>query len=298
MAKRLLFIVAFLCSFASIAQEVQVNAYFMQDSAKLGERVGYVLKAQYPQEKQLIFPDSTFDFTPFELLEKKTYTSYTREGITQDSVVYFVSNFELDPSSYLTLPVFELSRYDSITYFPLEAELKLKLTLDSIPEQPVFQENNVYQSIEKKWNWMLIGGIAVIVLLILGALYWMFADQIKKILTEQGIKRRWGRFQKRWAQATSELEKENSMEAADELLGLWKGYIESLTSLPVREWTSSEIGEKLGDMKIFSSLRAVEMIIYAGKKAEIKEATDYLLQVAQEKYVEKLSKNKDARATV
>ncbi|WP_268036637.1 hypothetical protein [Algoriphagus sp. PAP.12] len=298
MGKKIFFVFAFLWSLSSMAQEVQVNAYFMQDSAKLGERVGYVLKAQYPQEKQLIFPDSTFDFTPFELLEKKSFTSYTRDGVTEDSVIYFISNFELDPSSYLTLPVYELSRYDSITYFPLEAELKLKLELDSIPEQPIFQENNVYQSIEKKWNWILVGGIAVVILLILGAFYWMFADQIKKIFTEQGIKRRWGRFQKRWAQATAELEKENSMEAADELLGLWKGYIESITNLPVKEWTSSEIGEKLGDMKIFSSLRAIEMIIYAGKKSEIKEATDYLLQVAKEKYFKKLSKNKNARATV
>ena len=86
------------------------------------------------------------------------------------------------------------------------------------------------------------------------------------------------------------------MNAADELLGLWKGYMESITNLPIKEWTSSEIGEKLEDIRIFSSLRSIEMIIYAGKTLEIQEASDYLLEVAQEKFHEKLSKIKHVRA--
>lgn len=298
MAKKLLILISFLCSVTSFAQEVKVEGYFMQDSAKLGERVGYVLKADYPASKQLIFPDSTFDFGSFVLLEKKTYISHTESDITQDSVVYYLSNFELDQSSYLTLPVYELNRYDSVMHFPLEAELKLKLTLDSIPEQLVFKENNVYQSIEKKWNWMLFGAIAFVVLVVLGALYWLFADQIKKFWNERGEKRRWSKFQKQWQQASAQLEQNPTMEAADELIGLWKGYLESLTSLPIREWTSSEIGEKLGDMQVFNSLRAIEMIIYAGKKAEIQSASSHLLQVAKQKHLEKISKIKHARASV
>ncbi|HAS57259.1 MAG TPA: hypothetical protein DCS64_01930 [Algoriphagus sp.] len=297
MGKRLLFLILFLGILLQVsAQEVKVEGYFLQDSAKLGERIGYVLKASYPKEKQLIFPDSVYDFSPFVLLEKKTFISSTKESMTVDSAVYYLSNFELDPSLFLTLPVYELNRYDSVTHFPLEAELKLKLTLDSIPEQLVFQENNVYQPIEKKRNWLLFGGIALIAILGLGVFFWLFADRIKKIWNERNEKRRWKRFQKRWAAATQNLKNENSMNAADELLGLWKGYMESITNLPIKEWTSSEIGEKLEDIRIFSSLRSIEMIIYAGKTSEIQEASDYLLEVAQEKLHEKLSKIKHVRA--
>jgi hypothetical protein len=143
-------------SFTTFAQNVQVEGYFTQDSAKLGERIGFVLKARYPENTQLVFPDSTYDFSPLVLLEKKTFISSTSEGTTLDSAVYYVSNFSLEPSIYLSLPVYELSRYDSITYFSTEAELKLNLMLDSIPEQPVFQENNVYQPIERTFNWLLV----------------------------------------------------------------------------------------------------------------------------------------------
>jgi len=135
---------------------VQVKGYFTKDSAQLGERVGYVLKASYPQAAQLLFPDSTYDFSPFVFLEKKTFVSATTEGITQDSAVYFLSNFSLEPSSYLALPVFELNRYDSITHYTTDAELKLKLNLDSIPEQLQFRENNVYQTLDKPFNGMFL----------------------------------------------------------------------------------------------------------------------------------------------
>jgi hypothetical protein len=71
----------------SQAQDIEVEGYFQKDSAKLGERVGYVLKAKYKEGINLVFPDSTYDFTPFVLLEKKTYISKTIDEITLDSAL-------------------------------------------------------------------------------------------------------------------------------------------------------------------------------------------------------------------
>ena len=270
----------------------------MQDSAKLGERVGYVLKATYPQSKQLVFPDSTFDFAPLVLLEKKTFISYTQDSVTQDSTIYYLSNFSLDPSSFLTLPVYELARYDSIVHFPLEAELKLKLTLDSIPEELVFQENNIYQPLEKSLNWIIIGIILGGILLLLGTFYFLFADKIQEFWKERREKRRWLLFEKRWKTQTSLLTENPSIESADEVIGLWKGYMESITQMPVREWTSSEIGEQMENSEIFKALRAIDMIIYAGKSSKSEEATAYLLEVARSKYQEKQTKIKHERTAV
>jgi hypothetical protein len=168
-------------NFSSFAQSIQVEGYFTQDSAKLGERVGLVLKARYPESTQLIFPDSTYNFSPLVFLEKKTFISKTNEGVTLDSAIYYLSNFSLDPSVFLSLPVYELSRYDSVTYFSNEAELKLKLTLDSIPEQPVFQENNVYQPLETTFNWLLGALILAGTVILLGGITLLFAKHIKAL---------------------------------------------------------------------------------------------------------------------
>ncbi|PZX51482.1 hypothetical protein [Algoriphagus chordae] len=298
MAKALKIFLFLLIPILSNAQQIQVNGYFMQDSAKLGERVGYVLKASYPESKQIIFPDSTYDFSPLVLLEKQTFISHTLDSVTQDSTIYYLSNFSLDPSTFLTLPVYELARYDSVVHYPLEAELKLKLTLDSIPEELVFQENNIYQPLEKSFNWIIIGIVLGAIVLLLGVFYFLFADKIKEYWKERREKRRWAQFEKRWKTQTALLTENPSIESADEVIGLWKGYMESLTNLPVKEWTSSEIGERMDKIEIFQALRAIDLIIYAGASSKTEEATTYLLEVAREKYQEKQTKITHERAAV
>lgn len=290
-------ILLFFLPILSWAQEVKIDGYFLQDSAKLGERVGYVLKATYPEQKQLIFPDSLYDYSPLVLLEKKTFISSTTEGVTSDSTIYYVSNFSLEPSVFMTLPVYEVARYDSITHFPLEAELKLKLTLDSIPEQPVFQENNVYQPLEKEFNWIVIGVLLGGIVLVILVFYLLFAERIKRLLKDRSQKRRWRQFEKEWIKQTTRLTQNPSLDLADEVQGLWKSFMEKLTHQPFQEWTSSEIGEKLDDPEVFKALRAIDLIIYAGVSEKSEEATDYLLQVAKEKHLEKLNEMKHARAT-
>jgi hypothetical protein len=284
-------------SFSSLAQSVQVEGYFTQDSARLGERVGFVLKAQYPETTQVIFPDSTFDFSPLTLLEKKTFISHTQGGTTLDSAIYYVSNFSLEPSVYLSLPVYELNRYDSATYFSNEAELKVKFTLDSIPEQPVFQDNNVYQPLEKNFNWLLAALITGAVLVLLGGMALLFTNKIKSIFKRNREKLRWIQFERKFKKLSAQLAQNPALDLADEVVGLWKGYLESITDLPFQEWTSSEISEALDDQETFKALRKIDMIIYAGKEASTEDTTNYLLEVARGKYQEKLTQIRDERPT-
>ncbi|MBC6368966.1 hypothetical protein [Algoriphagus sp. AK58] len=290
MGKIGIFIALLFISLHTSAQQVEVQGYFTQDSARLGERVGFVLKAKYPESTQLIFPDSTYDFSPLVFLEKKTFISNTQDGTTLDSAVYYLSNFSLDPSVYLALPVYELSRYDSITYFTNEAELKLKLMLDSIPEQLLFQENNVYQPLERSFNWLLFGLIAGALVIILGVFLILFKDRIKAIFRKNREKIRWIQFERKWKKLSGLLAQNPNQELADEVIGLWKGYLESITRQPYQEWTSSEIAEALEDTEVFKALRTIDMIIYAGKEGKTEDATAYLFEVAKSAYQEKLTR--------
>jgi hypothetical protein len=292
-----LFILFLVASIQVSAQKVQVSGYFTKDSARLGERVGYVLKASYPQSAQLIFPDSTYDFSPFVFLEKKTFVSATKEGITQDSSVYFLSNFSLEPSSYLALPVFELNRYDSITHYTTDAELKLKLNLDSIPEQLQFKENNVYQPLDKPFNWFVFSAIIGGILLVVGILFFVFAERIKRLFRKNRERLRWIQFERKWKKLSDLLQQQPNQSTADEAVGLWKGYLEHLRSQPIQEWTSSEIAAALDDKEVFKALRTIDMIIYAGVEGDTSTATSYLLEVAKTNYRTTLNQITHERGT-
>ena len=297
MGRFFLFILFLIASIQVPAQKVQVSGYFTKDSARLGERVGYVLKASYPQSAQLIFPDSTFDFSPFVFLEKKTFVSATTEGITQDSSVYFLSNFSLEPSSYLALPVFELNRYDSITHYTTDAELKLKLNLDSIPEQLQFKENNVYQPLDKPFNWFVFSAIIGGILLVVGILFFVFAERIKRLFRKNRERLRWIQFERKWKKLSDLLQQQPNQSTADEAVGLWKGYLEHLRSQPIQEWTSSEIAAALDDKEVFKALRTIDMIIYAGAEGDTSAATSYLLEVAKTNYRTTLNQITHERGT-
>lgn len=297
MGRLILFIFLVLTSIQVLAQQVRVSGYFTKDSAQLGERVEFVLKASYPQSAQLIFPDSTFDFSPFVFLEKKTFISVTSAGVTRDSALYFLSNFSLEPSSYLSLPVFELARYDSITYFTNEAELKLKLNLDSIPEQLQFKENNVYQPLDKPFNWFVFGSVIGGILLSLGILFFVFAERIKRLFRKGREKLRWIQFERKWKKLSNLLQQNPNQTLADEVIGLWKGYLEHLRSQPFQEWTSSEIAATLEDKEVFKALRSIDMIIYAGRDGDTLAATTYLLEVAKANYQSTLNRITHERVT-
>ena len=275
---------------ASLAQDIGVEGYFMQDSAKLGERVAYVLKAKYRPGVNVVFPDSTFNFEPFVLLEKKSYISSTRDEVTLDSAVYFVSNFSLDPIATLALPVYEVFRYDCLEHRPLEAQLALKLMIDPLPENLAFKDNNVYQPIPTAINFFVVTLILLGVLLVAGAVLLFFGKKIRRVWQVWVEKRKYKRFLARWEKAELSFASQPSMDQADELLGLWKTYMEHLNDRPFREWTTTEISLFLDNKEIIKDFRAIESIIYAGQNAgNLSENCQNLRDICSEAFQKKIT---------
>jgi hypothetical protein len=278
------------------SQDLEVEGYFMQDSAKLGERVGYVLKAKSKPGVNIVFPDSTHNFSPFVLLEKKSFISSTQEDVTIDSVVYYVSNFSLDPIATLSLPVYEVFRFDSLVHKPLEAGLALKLTIDPLPEELGFKDNNVYQPIPTEFNMfillIILGVISVLAILVLV----IFGKKIKKQWDNWREKQKYKRFVKRWNAAETAFAATPDMAQADELLGLWKTYMEHLNDRPFREWTTTEISEFLDNKEIIKDFRAIEMVIYAGKEGkDITETCNNLKDICTDSFKKKITEQDESK---
>ena len=52
------------------SQEIKINGGFIEDSLQLGSTVHYWVTAQYPMEIEVLFADSTYNFSPFEYADK------------------------------------------------------------------------------------------------------------------------------------------------------------------------------------------------------------------------------------
>ncbi|WP_234364368.1 hypothetical protein [Lunatibacter salilacus] len=274
---------------SSTAQEVSVEGYFLKDSAKLGERVGYVLKATYPPSMNILFPDSAFNFGSMDYLSKQTFTSYTKDSLTLDSAVYYLSNFSLEPVKSYRLPVFEVLRYDSISHLPLEANLQLVLTIGELPDVLTFQESNAYQKIKQGFNYpMLILVLGLITVLAIAS-YFLFGQQIRDSWFVYLEKKKRKKFLIQWQLAKQRLVQQPDLSSADELLGLWKSYMESLTGQPYREWTTTEIADHLAQPNLVKDIRDIEVIIYADRVSEnLDHACKNLTAISENSFEEKI----------
>lgn len=273
------------------AQELKVEGYFLQDSAMLGEKVGYVLKAFYPPGTNVLFPDSTYQFGSMEFLGKETFSTHTVDSTTLDSAIYYLSNFSLDPVKKYQLPVFEVLKYDSISHLPEEASLHLKLTIDTIPQVLTFKETNRYQTIPQDFNYpYLIIGLSLF-LLILITMILVFGKKVKRYWLVHKEKRRQKKFLVLWNTTKSAFIAQPSLEAADELLGLWKDRMENLTGKPFKEWTATEIAAHLEKPTLLQDFRKIELIIYANRPAgDIEESCQNLEEISTSTYHQKIKR--------
>lgn len=255
----------------------------------LGERVGYVLKATYPSQLNVLFPDSSYQYGSMEFLDKQIFTSYTQDSTTLDSAVYFLSNFSLEPVKQYRLPIFEVLRYDSISHFPEDAALHLKLTIEEMPEELEFKETNRYQPIPKDFNYpYLLMGLAALVILAV-ALFLVFGKKVSKRWRIYQEKRRQKRFIAQWNATKKAFISQPTLEHADELLGLWKARMENLTGEPFKEWTATEIAEYLEMPEVLADFRKIELIIYAARPAvDVEQACDHLEAISTSTYQQKI----------
>nr|WP_246581339.1 hypothetical protein [Echinicola shivajiensis] len=255
----------------------------------MGERVGYVLKAEYPSEMDIVFPDSTYDYQDFAFLEKQTFTSYTADSVTLDSAVYFLSNFSLDPLKSYSLPVFEILKYDSLQHSPAEDNLTLELTIKPLPEKLAFKDNDKYQAIPKEFNYpylLIFLGILVITAV---ASILLFGNKVQKQWAIRKLKKKHKKFLAKWTKAVQDLQSKPSLQVADETLWLWKDYMEELTGKPYREWTSTEIGEFMEMPELVNDFRKIEIIIYANRASEgLLVTCDKLKSVCEDMYHQKI----------
>src|SRR5687767_1484774 len=119
--RNILLFAFFVLTNVCFSQNVIVKGGFLTDSIKIGEEAAFYLSARYPSKLSVLFPDSTFAFTPFEFQKKIYFATETTDTISVDSAVYFMTTFEVDREQVLRLPVYVINPADC-TQFLSEAD--------------------------------------------------------------------------------------------------------------------------------------------------------------------------------
>ncbi|MDZ4716329.1 MAG: hypothetical protein SH819_12765 [Cytophagales bacterium] len=275
MKVRILYVVLIFAPLVSaVGQQVVVRGNFFADSISIGQVVPFSLTASYPRTDQVLFPDSTFSFAPFEISKKQFFPTRTQGDTSYDSTVYFLSTFELDSIQSLKLPVFVSQGKDCVAVYSIAADVALRFRVSALPDSVAAENLPLKTSTAyQKVKWILNYPFLVIGILILAALvgsgWLLFGKRVRKYFAIRRLHRNYEQFIARFGRSLEQLGKEFSVQRAEHALVLWKGYMEDLEAYPYTKSTSREILRRVADTNLGDALRTIDRGIYGGHQASV-----------------------------
>jgi len=246
-----------LVSVVSFAQEITPQASFQKDTIAIGETVPFSVRISYPKHLDVIFPDSLFDFFPFEL-DHKSYFLTTSDSLNSyDSVVYHLSTFEIDSIQYLQVPLFLVNEFDSTRLTTGLDSIILKHIVTEMPDSVALKVNTSYTKVPLQFNYpyLIIGLSIAFILLVVVVL--VFGKTFKRQLQLYRLRKRHKKFcnQFNFILSQSKIEPEPT-------LILWKAYLEKLLKMPYTKLTTKEIKSIISDEHLIEALMMIDKMIY------------------------------------
>ncbi|MCG8474819.1 MAG: hypothetical protein MI784_04990 [Cytophagales bacterium] len=274
-----------------LLRKIQAVAWLSKDSVELGEPVRLTLVARYPESLNMLFPDSTYNFSPFEYDSRSYSATRTDNGISTDSVVYKLSTFELQDTLRLQLPVFCLEGKDSIYFYANPVEAVLKQNIDRLPQNPQAKQDVFFLRVHRAFNtpYFLVGAGIVLVVLIVVLL--VFGKRIWRSFRIWRLRKKHGKFEERFGSFRSQFPSDSF--PAEQAVYAWKHYLEGLQGTPFTKLTSKEIGQYYRGEAIVDALKTFDRYLYGGFGEEhIPNAMEQMEDFASRCFDEKIQELK------
>lgn len=258
-----------LISFFASAQQAKVRGSFLADSVRIGEAIPYSLTAYHSKKTDVLFPDSSFSFAPFEFRSKRFFPTVTKDTISYDSVVYYLSTYEVQPVQHLSLPVFIVHPQDCTRSVAQADSMRVVQTIKALPDSISLRSlhlktNTAYQKVKWSFNYIILLIIAG-VLIIIGLVGWIvFGTEIRKHFAVRRLEKNHLAFITQFDLAVEQLKTNVSAVRTEAVLLIWKKYMEGLVERPFTKSTTKEILRYDASEQLSVALRATDRIIYGG----------------------------------
>lgn len=247
----------------ALAQRLKPTGVFLTDSVEVGKPVYFSLSVRHSPETEVFFPDSTFDFSPFEILSKRSFVSSTDKRGSLDSAVYHLISFDVSRVQRLRLPVFVFQKKDCTAVFTQpDSVFLIKSNNVDVRKKPVLAEETSLVPLSREFNFsVLIGSIALIIGIV-GSIYWVFGQDIYKQWQLLKLQRRHLEYVRSFNRLMRSAREKNNIKDAEKAIIIWKNYLERLEKKPFATYTTREIMDNMPDDELAEALKNMDSIVY------------------------------------
>lgn len=234
---------------------------FLHDTLVIGKEIKFTLSIRHNSHTPIVFPDSTYNYKPFELIGIEFLPTYTIGSVSVDSAVYSLVSFSTDSILYLSLPVTYLQSGKKV--FSDTSKTSLHSTLKSHSLKQIKPETSTgFFEVPTDFNYPKIFYFLGL-LLAISTIFWLVFGKL--ILRNYKIwlyKNKHRGFLSIFKRLSRNIESEKIV---SETLLIWKKHMAWLLQKPIESMSTKEISETIKNERLIEALKEFDLAIYGGK---------------------------------
>ncbi len=278
-------ILIFLILFTPLLAAAQVQGYFTKDTIKIGQPVKYYLVFRHAPATEVLFPDSKFNFYPFELVNKEFFPTTSDSTVSIDSVIYILRTFTIGKSISFALPVFIISQQDTITKKPAEDIIYVKEYIHQLTDSLQLMQDTRFNVVKKEFNYPHYIAAGAISVLVLALLYFIFGKSLTRRYRLFLVRRTYTLYLRQFQKLEREFRKNGSVTILEDAVSVWKNYLSRLENKPINTYTTTEINVLFNKDELKESLKSIDRAIYGGVISnEAETALSYLKKFSNKRF--------------
>lgn len=263
------------------------QGHFLDDTIAVGKPFRFAFTFRHNPGQQVFFPDSSYNYAPFEWVGQDYFTTRTDSLGSLDSTVYRLVCFDFPTQPRYQMPVYVVSGQDCtavfapVDTFRFRSVLPMTARLDTLSLRP----GTEIQMLRRQFNYPILLASLVVLGLVALAIYWLFGKAIGRQWRLFLLQRRHLDFVRTFNRFNRTARDRNSIGETEKAVVIWKSYLESVERKPFASYTTREIIDSIPDESLENALKEIDRIIYgqAGSKPAT-EALQTLRKVAQRLY--------------
>ena len=256
-----LILICILFSHKIYSQEIDYNIFFKEESVKIGDTITLISTLRYPKNIEIIQPDSSYKFIPFEFLDKIVFESSTSNNFIYDSTIYLLQTFELDSIQSIYLKSYIINKSDSLEILSNNDDI---LTISLVNEKnSKIKANTLFERINSIFNLKKYSIITGVIFSILILIYLVFRKKINKYFKIKRIKSETDFFKNEFDYILNKYLNTNNIKFLENLILKWKRFMEKLSKKPYSSSTTSEISIFNKNIKSIKTLKEIDKCIYS-----------------------------------
>ena len=252
----------------------------MADSVEIGKPISYTLSYRHLPAEEVFFPDTTYNFYPFELLKRSYLPTETDKRGSLDSVIYTFVTFDINKVQKLNLPIYVLSKKDCTAVFSSPDSVFLKEMIRGNLQNLSLKSETKIVPLEQETNYPKLVGYLFGLFMVGFIIYGFFGKFIRKQYRLFLFQRRQKDFLNTYKRLTKGTLNADNLGKA---LVLWKKHLQWLSKKPYSSYTTKEIIDQLPNERLEEALRDVDSAIYGGI---LSTQMPFAMNVLQEKAIE------------